>query len=358
MQDSQFEKVVKSTQDKCRSCGGHLYFSPEDQALKCESCGGIEKIEFDHNNQKHDFKENKDAKEDYNEFANENKVFKCSSCGANVVLNKLDVATKCPYCDSSITVSKDAKIGLRPDSIIPFKFGEQKASMLYKQGLKKKWFLPNVFKKSPPIDEIKGVYVPCFSFDAKSHTIYSGRLSKTYTTTSRDGHTQTHTTYFNISGVRDYTHLDVMVETSSKIDQITFNGIKPYNLKELVVFKDAFIRGYSLEHYDQALENCKKVADAIIDQQIKNYILSSYVYTNVESYNQDVSLSQEKYSYYIVPTYSVKYKYKDKDYVTYMNGQTGKVGGGLPKSAVKITFFVFGIIALIIGIIAVIYCFS
>ena len=133
--------------------------------------------------------------------------------------------------------------------------------------------------------------------------------------------------------------------------------IASYNLKELVVYNDAFIRGYSLEHYDQALENCKKVANSIMEQTIRSQILSSYTYSFVESYSQNVSLSEEKYSYYIVPTYSVKYKYKGKDYLTYMNGQTGKVGGGLPKSPVKITFFVLMLIAILAGIILLFYYF-
>ncbi len=349
MSDSQFETVIGGTQDKCSSCGGHLYFSPEYQALKCESCGGLEKIEYNHDNKKHEFVIDEKLKQEHKQFAEENKVFKCSSCGANVVLNKLDVATHCPYCDSSITIAKDVEIGLRPDSIIPFKFGLEKAAQLYKEGLKKKRFLPNVFKKKPPMDEIKGIYVPCFSFDANSHTVYRGRLGRNHTSTV-NGRTTTHTTYFSISGVRDFQHHDILVETSSHIDQKTFNGIKPYNLKELVVYNDCFIRGYSLEHYDQALENCKKVANSIMEQTIRSQILSSYTYSVVESYSQDVEFSQEKYSYYIVPTYSVKYKYKGKDYITYMNGQTGKVGGGLPKSAIKITLFVLMLIAIVVGL--------
>ena len=354
----QIETVVKSTQDKCASCGGHLYFSPEDQALKCESCGGLEKIEFNHDNQKHRYEINKKKGEEHKKYAQENKVFKCASCGANVVLNKLDVATKCPYCDSSTMVSEDVDIGLRPDSIIPFKFGTKKAALLYKAGLKKKWFLPNVFKKSPPMDEVKGVYIPCFSFDAHSHTDYYGRLAVNHTKTTRDGHTQTYTTYYNIAGQREFDHHDILVETSTHIDPIVFNGIKPYNLKELVVYDDAFIRGYSLEHYDQALKKRKKVANAMMERVIESQILSSYSYSYVQSYDQKVKFSDEKYSYYIVPTYSVKYKYKGKNYLTYMNGQTGKVGGGLPRSAVKITFFVLFILLVVVGIIALIYIFG
>jgi len=61
-----------------------------------------------------------------------------------------------------------------------------------------------------------------------------------------------------------------------------------------------------------------------------------------------------KFAHYLLPVYKCDYKYKNKNYTTLMNGQTGKVGGGYPKSGVKITFFVLMIIAIIGGIIALI----
>ena len=343
------ETEIKSTQERCLSCGGNVKFSPEEKALKCVFCGSLEKIDFTNNNVKHNYEVEEEDKKEYANFAKNNKVFKCKSCGAQVVLNKLEVSKVCPYCLSPCAIDSSEKIGLKPDSIIPFKFSQNKASVLFKQGLKKKWFIPNKFKKSPPIDKIKGVYVPCFSFDAKSSTTYFGELAK-QTTSVRNGKTHTHTRHFRISGTKDLVHQNVLVETSSHLDQKVFNSIKPYNIGELVDFKTDFIMGYSVEHYDQALENCKQIADNMIKESIKNTILSKYDYTYVVSYNQQTKFSDELYSYYILPTYQVNYTYKNKNYTTFMNGQTGKVGSGLPKSAIKITFFSLFVALIIIGI--------
>lgn len=347
------EKTVKKTQSKCSSCGGNLKFSPEDKALKCVFCNSCEKIEYDKNVQKHDFNAMVENTQAYAVFAQENKTFQCSNCGAKILLNKLEISKNCPYCSSPCVMKKSEVSGLAPDAIIPFKFSGEQAAVMYKKALKKKWFLPNKFKKSPPVDNIKGVYVPCFSFDANSSTSYRGVLSKTTSYTS-NGKTRTKTTYQNISGDKNMTHKDVLIETSSHIDQVVFNSIKPFNTNELVVFKSSFLMGYSVEHYNQSLNNCKQIADNIMKQDIKNAILSQYSYTNVESFSQTTNFSNQKYSYYILPTYQVSYEYKQKNYVTYMNGQTGTVGSGLPRSAVKITFFVLFIIAIILGIIALV----
>ncbi len=337
---------IDSNQDKCQTCGGILRFSPDDGALKCGSCSSIEKIDYSKNVKKHDYGVQEQTTKEYNEFVKQNKVFKCYSCGSNIVLNTLEVSKVCPYCSSPCVIDENEKIGIKPDGIIPFKFGREKARDLYKKGIRKKWFIPNIFKKKPPIDEMKGVYVPTFSFDAKAFTKYSGRLG-TQRTNSQG---ETHTSYKTISGTYNSQHSNVLVETSTKLDQATFNSINPFNMADVVNFNSAFILGYSLEHYNQKLEHCKTIADDMIKDRIKKLILSKYSYDFIDYFNQDTVFSQEKYSYYIVPTYQVNYKYKNKNYTTFMNGQTGKVGSGYPKSAIKITFFVLFILAIFTAI--------
>ena len=52
------------------------------------------------------------------------------------------------------------------------------------------------------------------------------------------------------------------------------------------------------------------------------------------------------------------YKYKEKTYNTLMNGQTGKVGGNVPRSKIKITLFVLMLILIFGGIIFLAYFFG
>ncbi len=343
------EKELTRQGKKCASCGGNMAFSPKDKGLKCQFCQNVTKLDYDFNIDKHNYVENAEDMEAYNNFATESKVFKCSNCGANVILNKLEVAKKCPYCGSSYVAEEKEMPSLKPDAIIPFKYSKEEACRLYKQRVKKKWFLPNEFKKAPPDDNIAGVYVPCFSFDAKTFTTYKGVLAYT-TTVVVNGKTQTSTTYQNISGQKNTNQRDVIVETSSHLTQDIFDKLKPFSTAELVKFTPDFILGYSVEYYDNSLTNCKKIADAMMEKVIKNQILSQYSYSSVVSYSQKTIFSDEKYDYCILPIYQVRYKYKNKDYLTYMNGQTGKLAGKMPKSPVKITFFVILILLIAVSL--------
>lgn len=348
------EKELKRKSQKCPSCGGNMAFSPKDKGLKCVFCESVVPLTYDYDVKKHPYDSDAENLVDYKQFTQENKVFKCSNCGANVVLNSLEVAKRCPYCGSGYVAETDEMAGLQPDAIVPFKYSKDESTNLYVKKIKKKWFLPNKFKKAPPVDNISGVYIPCFSFDANTTTKYTGVLATT-TTVFVDGKSRTQTTYQNIYGTKKLNLTDIMVESSSHITQEIFDKLKPFSTSEQVVFDSNFILGYSVEHYNQSLAKSKKIANSIMENIIKKQILARYSYTSVVSFTQNTSYTSEMYNYCILPIYQVRYKYKEKDYLTYMNGQTGKLAGKMPKSPVKITFFVLFILALIIGIGLLIY---
>lgn len=353
MEEILTEKLQKSKDSSCPNCGATLVYEPEKGALFCDSCGTVKKIEKLPCEPKIDYSENEKAKatEKYKEWVNENKVIKCKSCGANVVLNKLEYSKTCPYCGSAFVVESGELPTMAPQGIIPFYFSKQQASDLYRKGMRKKFFLPNAFKKAVPVENIKGIYIPSFSFDANSYSSYSGVLERTETRYV-NGKTQTYTTTFRISGDKNLAHKDVMVESSSLITQRQFDELKPFNASKIVKFDNGYIMGYSVENYEQGVDLCKKVADEIMKEQIRSAILSGYSYSGVRSLNVDTTFEKQKYGYYVLPVYKNEYQYKNKKYTTFMNGESGKVGGGVPRSPIKITFFVLFLILVAVGFVA------
>ena len=340
-------KIIEGGNKGCKNCGGSVVFSPSFQCLVCEKCGSKTKVEKLANVVKHAYSSKLDNKE------KTSVTVRCENCGANVIIKNSMHSAVCNYCKSSVVLKVDDMQGLKPDGIIPFAFDKQKARVLFKQNIRNKWFLPNKFKEQPPIDTIKGIYIPSFAFDEITSSTYQGRLGTNHTKRDSNGHSRTYTTYQNISGNIKINHQDVFVESGSQISQTGLEEIKPFDTREVLSYSSDFIRGFSVEYYTDKLENCKKQADLLIDNIIRHNILKKYSYDFVSYLNVSTLKEQEKFSYIILPTYQVEYKYKDKKYINLMNGQTGRVGGKLPKSGIKIGFFVSAII-LIIAMIAVI----
>ena len=344
------QKVVTSTMEKCANCGGNLIFYPDKQGLKCENCGSIFDIQKSTDYNRHNIDEQTKDSTEYKNWVANNKIFKCKNCGSSVILNSLEISKRCPYCDTAFVMASDEIPTYSPDSIIPFSFDAEEASNRFIQNVKKKFYVSGKFKKKLPKNQIKGTYIPTFNFDAETNSDYNGVLTKTRTVHDhRNNTSRTVTETFPIAGNIKMSHKNISIETSSKISQENLNGILPYNYNGVVAYKDDYIRGYTVEHYQDALHTCEEIAKQVYRDQIKKGILARYPQADgVQYLNFTPTISNEKYQYQLVPLYKFQYKYKKKDYITYMNGQTGKIDNNLPKSIPKIV----GTVILIILIIA------
>lgn len=321
---------------KCSSCGGNLVFNPQHCSLVCEKCSNIIQIEKDTNISKHNIDDELKVNENVIEYKN------CANCGASINLSGLGVAGVCPYCGANLNIGFSHKV----DAILPFKINKQKAIELYRKNIKKKPFLPNAFKKDPTPENIEGFYIPSFSFDCNTFSLYHGKLAKVESN-SEGSHTRT----FHISGQKNANFKDTFIESSSKIKQSELQEILPFNADEnLFRYNDDFIKGYSVENFDNSLENCKVLHEKVIKSKIENAILSQYDYTDVLSFNLSTTFSNVTYSYVLLPIYSLRIKYNNKEYLTFLNGQNGNLGENLPKSKVKITFFILSILLIVFGI--------
>ena len=344
---------IIGTNAKCKNCGGNLVFDPKTQALVCPNCDSH--FDFDKNQEeiKHAIEEGKlnDNTNKHDSWANEMKIVKCETCGAEIMLSGLEMSKSCPYCGSDYVTEEAVLPGLKPDVVVPFAFNESDAGDYFVKGIKKKFFAPSALKKKLPANKIHGIYVPTFTFDSDSSTRYDGVLLKNETHRDSKGRSYTTTKRIPISGVQDCVHRDYVVETSTKINNKQMNGILPYDFKQSYVYDSNFIRGYSVEHYEDRLSDCYDNAKEDMKKAIREIILSKYDYSTVDYLNMNVKFSNELYSYRMLPIYSFEFEWKKKKYMVLMNGQTGKVGGGYPKSPLKITLTVLGIVLIVAAII-------
>ena len=331
---------------KCTSCGGSLIFNPSTGNLYCLNCGNQKEIKQNQNFLVHKF----DMNVELDETDTVPKVLgsHCPSCGAVFEGNKYTISDICEYCGANLVADFSLTSKSSPDACIPFAFDKEIAKQKFKQGLKKKWFLPNKLKSGAFKNNIESVYVPAYLMNIQSENQYYGRL---YTKSRRsDGSTKTY--YKNIAGVENIITRNITIECSSAINQLTFDNIKPFDFSSLVKFNSDYLLGYSVEYFDKKIEDVKSLVKEIVASDVRKTILRGYVYDGIDYLHINTKYTNSEYSKIILPTYKVSYKYKNKQYVTYMNGQTGKVGGNLPRSALKIFMFVLGIV---IGVGALLY---
>lgn len=342
-------KTLSTTSAKCKNCGSELMFDPASKSLKCDSCGSLFPFEIIKDNSKHPLNLASQAKST-EAWSKESKMVKCKNCGAEVVITGLAVTQSCPYCASEYVVEMNELPGIKPDCVIPFNITKKDAGERFANGIKKKFFVPNRFKKAPPIEKIKGLYIPAFDFDAKTSSTYEGTLARTKTVKTKNG-TKTVTETFRIRGTHAFNYEDLLIESSNQLNDSDLQKVLPFSTKESCKFDDDFLRGFYVEHYVDTIDKCYRLAQEKVDAIIKNQILNKYTYSYVVSFSKNTTSYDEMYNYQLLPLYLVECDYRNKKYNVLMNGQSGKVGRGLPISPAKVSIVVSISVILLIGLV-------
>ena len=95
---------------KCKNCGSAIQFDPTSGKLTCGSCGSSFAPE--------ECDEILGKNEQNNTI--EQKIYCCSACGAELMINDVESATFCAFCGQpTIVFSRVSKVK-KPDEIIPF----------------------------------------------------------------------------------------------------------------------------------------------------------------------------------------------------------------------------------------------
>lgn len=322
---------------KCPSCGGSMVFNPDTQSLKCEHCGTVESIDKDYTVQERDIALGFEKAEKWN--PTEQVSYKCENCGAVVVLSVEDEASICPFCGTTHIAKEGSFDGIRPHTVIPFQFSQEKALEYSKKWAKKRVFAPRKFKKSLVAEKIQGVYEPCFTFDSQTYSTYVGRVGDRRTRTVGSGknrRTETYIVYRHVSGRHDYFFDDVMIATNENFSQKELNGLAPFNTNEACVYEKKYLSGYMAEGYqkniDQSWNEGKSVMNSAIRSQIRNGLYCDVVdYLNVSTSFENVT-----FKYMLLPVYTLVYLFKKKKYTVRVNGSTGKIKGKTPVSPLRV----------------------
>ena len=321
---------------KCPCCDGAIKFDSTTQKLKCPYCD----TEFEVDALKGYDEDLKDAKPSRMNWTTPGggwaegetaglHTYVCKSCGGEIVGDDTMGASACPFCGNPIVLTGQFARDLRPDLIIPFKLDKKAAKEKLQEHLKGKTLLPKVFRSQNHIDEIKGVYVPFWIFDLKAKADFSYHAEKTRVWVSNDIEYTEHEN-FEVKRAGTVEFEKVPADGSKKMDDTLMESVEPYDFKEAVPFRMAYMAGYLADRYDVPKEECigraKKRIRRSTEREFRNTVKGYHV-IDQEKANMEIK-DQAKYALY--PVWILNTTWKGKKYIFAMNGQTGKIVGDLP----------------------------
>ena len=175
--------------------------------------------------------------------------YSCPSCGAELICDETTAATSCPYCGNPTVIGGQFSGSQKPELVLPFVLDKNAAKSALKAFYKGKKFLPNAFIAQNHIEEIQGVYVPFWLFDAdaEGEGHYEGLRSEEH----REGdYVVTTTEHFDVFRAGSTQFNKVPVDASTKMPDGHMDAIEPFDYQGLQPFSAAFLPGYLADRYD------------------------------------------------------------------------------------------------------------
>ena len=335
---------------KCPACGGKIEFNSTLQKLKCPYCDTEYEAEalraYDEalGQQGQDEMEWETPKRCWQEGeADALHSYVCSSCGGEIVCEKTTAATNCPFCGNPVVMTERLSGMLKPDYVIPFKLDKQAAKAGLARHLQGKRLLPKVFKDQNHIDEIKGVYVPFWLFDADAAADIRYKATRVRTW-GDSNYIYTETSFYSVLRGGSIGFDRVPVDGSSKMADDLMESIEPYNFADAVDFQTAYLSGYLADKYDVTVEQSVERANARVKKSTEQAFAATVQgYATVTPESCSVRLANGKAKYALYPVWLLNTTWAGQRYTFAMNGQTGKFVGDLPLDKGAYRKWLFGL---------------
>ena len=338
-------------QYKCPCCDGAIEFDSNLQKMKCPYCGTEFEMEtlvsYDNqlkNEQVDNMTWDTAAGSEWQAGETDGlRVYACKSCGGEIVGDETTAATSCPFCGNPVVMMGQFSGALKPDYVIPFKFDKKAAMEALKKHYGGKKLLPKVFAEQNHIDEVKGVYVPVWLFDADvdANIRYKATRVRTW---SDSNYNYTETSFYSVTRGGNIGFERVPVDGSSKMDDTLMESIEPFDFSGAVDFQTAYLSGYLADKYDVDSEQSISRANERIKKSTEDAFASTVQgYTTVMPEASNVNLQNGVAKYALYPVWLLNTSWNGQKYTFAMNGQTGKFVGDLPLDKKAYKKWLFGL---------------
>ncbi|MCS6894769.1 MAG: hypothetical protein NZZ60_01295 [Bacteroidia bacterium] len=347
---------------RCGGCGASVVYEAGSEKLRCPYCGhqqeiplsyeGIEEIDLEHALK---------AAEAQREAIPEHQILSCRSCGAQIAYK--EGRAKCDFCGAeAVSEGTLQNQPIRPQGVLPFGIDARAAQETFTRWVKNLWFAPSDLSHRTRLEDLRGIYLPSWTFDARvwAHWTATPGYYRTRTEPFFDQQTRTWktrtVTYTEwgapISGHHQDFFDDVLISGLNSLPNRYLEEIGSFaTTTDLRTYNPSYFLGWDVALPDKPLPEAWKEGYEYIHAKTAEACKKAIPGDTYKDFRMQIQLSGLTTKLVYVPIYILAYRYGDKPYRVVIHGRTGAVTGDRPISWVKVGLAVL-LIAAIIGLLA------
>ena len=333
----------------CAKCGAQLSWDAGKRSMHCTFCGHDQPMPTMPTQQIREIPLEEGLASAPKGLGAKVSTIQCKECGATVNVGEGERTAKCAFCGSGqvLQIQTDAN-AIRPESLVAFQIDKPTANKHFADWLKGLWFRPNDLKKMAQVQEMGGVYVPFWTFDARVDSDWTAERGFHYYVT------ESYTAYENGQRVnrtrqvqrtrwepawgnrRNDFYDDTLVCASRGLPTALVDKFSSFNTKQLVPYAPQYLAGWRAEAYAVDLPSAHGTARNKMSDQQNARCASDVGGDTHRSLVVNNRWYAETFKHVLLPIWIAAYRYNNKVFRFLVNGQTGEVTGEAPLSFWKI----------------------
>ncbi len=335
----------------CTQCGADYRFAPDQGMLVCDHCGDTCEIApsspWKSTLTELDFQAALAQQLPAQEIE-VTRVLSCPNCAAQIEFDADTHATECPFCATPVVTDTGTHRHIKPRGVLPFSFDERAARAAMTNWLGSLWFAPGGLREfARKGRKMQGIYMPYWTFDAGTKSIYRGERGTVYyetRTIMRNGKRQqmrvARVRWRGVSGQVARVFDDVLVLASRSLPKRFTDALGPWDLGALEPYRPEYLAGFRAEGYtvelDEGFTEARNYMDRIIARDVKFDIGGD----RQRIHDIQTQISDVTFKHILLPVWLAAYKYRGETYRFVVNGRTGRIQGERPWSRLKIALAV------------------
>ncbi|MCS7162496.1 MAG: hypothetical protein NZ958_04105 [Bacteroidia bacterium] len=336
---------------RCRSCGASVTYDAGRERLKCSYCGAEAAIaDLGAPITEVDLEAALQQAEARREVIEGHQVRTCRSCGAAIAYQ--EARAKCDFCGAeAVEVARLEQQPVRPQGVLPFRVTPDSAKAAFQRWLKSLWFAPSDLAQRSRIDDLRGVYLPCWTFDAQVYAEWRAvpgyhrtRTERYYDASTQSWKTRT-TTYVEwgppVTGQHRDFFDDLLVSALRSLPTRYLDDVGGFATPtDLRPYEPAYFLGWDVALPDKPLREAWTEGYRRITELTEAACKRAIPGDTYKDFHMRLHLSGLTTKLVYVPVYILAYRYGQKPYRVVIHGRSGVVGGDRPISWLKVVLLV------------------
>ncbi len=241
------------------------------------------------------------------------------------------------------------------DLVAPFELDGPQAAQRLAHYLSSHRLAPEGLRKASSPEELRGVLVPFWVYDAHAHSTwtaqvgiywYETRTKVVYVNGKMQTRTETvkHTDWHPCAGTHVHAYDDHLVSGSTGLEEAEANELEPFDLGRALSFDPSLLAGQVAERPSISHEEAHSTATQELAQAENGEIRDFLPGDTCRNVQNQTRVEVQSVRLVLLPVWVATWTWKGRVLRLLVNGQTGEVVGKVPRSWAKIGALVLAVL--------------